>query len=133
VGGGTKVLDPAVKGGLERVALAGFEEAGKYGVWPHRLLAKLGPPNSGLHKHHLVEVRFAKTLQVAEGDIPAIALTPAEHAKYTSRWLEKIARRNMDQPLRTDSAKIDDIWRAAQEVYEDAPELLEFIQMFMNK
>ena len=100
---------------------------------PHRLLAKLVPPNSGLHKHHLVEVRFADKLKVAPGDIPAIALTPAEHAKYTSRWLEQIARRNMDQPLRTDSAKIDDIWRAAQEVYEDAPELLEFIQMFMNK
>jgi hypothetical protein len=100
---------------------------------PHRLLAKLVPPNSGLHKHHLVEVWFADKLKVAPGDIPAIALTPAEHAKYTSRWFEQIARRNMEEPIRTDNATIDNIWEAAQYVYRDAPELLEFVQMFMGK
>ena len=133
VGGGTKVLDPAVKGGLERVALAGFEEAGKYGVWPHRLLAKLVPPNSGLHKHHLVEVRFAKTLQVAEGDIPAIALTPAEHARFTAEWQRIIGLRGWNRELTTASANADNIWEAAKEVYADYPELLEFVQMFMGR
>ena len=86
-----------------------------------------------LEKHHLVEKRFADTLRVAEGDIPSIALTVEEHAKYTSRWLAEIGRKNMDVPITTKNATIDNIWEAAQEVYHDASELLDFVKTFLNK
>ena len=63
----------------------------------------------------------------------SIVLTVEEHAKYTMRWLQQIGRRNMNVPINTKNAKLDDIWEAAQEVYHDAPELLEFIKTFLNK
>ena len=71
--------------------------------------------------------------KVAEGDIPSIVLTAAEHVKYTGRWLAEIGRRNMDRPVRTDNATVENIWEAAQVVYEDSPELLEFVKVFMGK
>jgi len=133
VGGVTKIIDPIAKAHSERIALAGFKEAGKYGVWPWKILERLVPVGSSLEKHHLIEKRFAETLKVHADEIPSIALTKLEHEKYTARWLEQIARRNMDRPVRTDTANHQKIWEAAQEVYEDAPELLEFVKAFMGK
>lgn len=60
-------------------------------------------------------------------------MTVEVHAKYTARWLEQIARRNMNQPLRTDPATAARVWEAAQDVYADAPELLEFVKVFLGK
>jgi RHS repeat-associated protein len=134
VGGSTKFIDPLAKAHSEKIALAAFEEAGKYGVWPWRILNKLVPIGSELEKHHLIEQRFAETLRVLADDIPAIALSKAEHLKYTARWREQIARKNMlDRGLRTDTATDQKIWEAAQEVYDDAPELLEFVKVFMGR
>ena len=75
VGGVTKFIDPLAKAHTEKIALAGFKEAGKYGVWPFKVLKKLVPSGSGLEKHHLVEKRFKDILQVSADDIPSIALT----------------------------------------------------------
>lgn len=133
VGGGTKIIDPIAKATTEKIALLGFKEAGKYDVWPFKMLQKLVPVGSGLEKHHLVEKRFANTLGVAADDIPSIALTKAEHEIYTQRWLAEIGRRNMDVPVTTQNATIDNILDAAEEVYHDAPELLEFVKTFLNK
>jgi hypothetical protein len=133
VGGGTKFIDPIAEASTEKIALLGFKEAGKYGVWPFKMSQKLVPVGSELQKHHLVERRFAETLKVAEGEIPSIVLTVEEHAKYTSRWLAEIGRRNMDVPIRTDNATVQNIWEAAQVVYEDSPELLEFVKVFMGQ
>ena len=133
VGGVTKFIDPLAKAHTEKIALAGFKEAGKYGVWPFKVLKKLVPSGSGLEKHHLVEKRFKDILQVSADDIPSIALTTEEHAKYTARWLAEIGRRNMDVPITTQTATVENVWHAAQEVYHDAPELLEFVKVFLGK
>jgi RHS repeat-associated protein len=133
VGGGTKYVDAIAVASAQKIALSGFKEAGKYGVWPFKVLQKLVPVGSGLEKHHLVEKRFASTLGVKEGDIPSIVLTAEEHALYTARWLEQIGRRNMDVPVTTANATLENIWAAAQDVYYDAPELLEFVKTFLNK
>jgi RHS repeat-associated protein len=134
VGGATRFVDPIAKAQSEKIALIGFEHAGKYGVWPARVLDKILPKFSGLEKHHLIGRRFAETLEVVDGDIPSIVLTKQEHEAFTAKWLEQIARRNMlAHPLRTNTAEPDDIWKAAQVVYENHPELLEFVKVFLNK
>ncbi len=133
VGGATKFIDPIAKASTEKIALLGFKEAGKYGVWPFKILEKLVPVGSGLQKHHLVEKRFANTLGVAADEIPSIALTAAEHSTYSARWLAEIGRRNMDRALRTDNATIENIWESARVVYQDSPELLEFVKVFLGK
>jgi hypothetical protein len=54
--------------------------------------------------------------------------------KYLAQWLTEIARKNMkNRDLRTDTVMPDDIWNAAQNVYYDAPELLEFVKIFLDK
>jgi hypothetical protein len=88
---------------------------------------------SGLQKHHLIELRFAPRLGVAPGDIPAIALIPGEHQPFTNAWREAIGYIGDHNPINTASATLNDIWRAAQDVYQDYPELLGFIREFLNK
>lgn len=75
--------------------------------------------------HHLIEQRFIAQLQETYGkdykvgDIPGVALEKKDHQEITDRWLKEIGRRNMKEELRTDTAKIEDLDRAARNVYTD--------------
>jgi hypothetical protein len=69
-----------------------------------------------------------------EADIPGVVLTEAEHDVFTERWYNAIGRNGWkNSTITTADAKLDDIWRAAQEVYADNPVLLEYCRKFLGK
>jgi hypothetical protein len=70
---------------------------------------------------------------VNANEIPAIALTQAEHVSFTAAWRRLIAYEgSVSNPITTTRATPEAIWKAAQEVYEGHPELLDFIKTFLN-
>ena len=88
---------------------------------------------TGLHAHHLIEERFAKGLGLNAGKIPSVALTPQEHQAFTNAWRNAIGYDNMKSVLTTSSATLDDVWRAAQSVYRQYPELLDAVRQLLGK
>jgi hypothetical protein len=133
VGGIVRRISAAVYSLDSKIACQGFSRAAEWGVLPFDDLAAAVPKASGLQKHHLIEQRFAGTLGVSAGEIPAIALTPGEHQFFTNAWRDAIGYINGRNVVNTATATVDQIWEAAQMVYGQYPELLEFIRKFMNK
>jgi len=133
VGGAVRYIKAALYSLDSEVACEGFSQAAQYGILPWKDLDAVVPVGSGLEKHHLIEQRFAATLGVSAGDIPAIALTEGEHQVFTNAWRDAIGYINGKNPVNTATATVDQIWKAAQIVYEQYPELLEYIRTFMNK
>ena len=72
---------------------------------------------SNLEVHHIVEKRFAGDLDIKEGDMLSIALTHDDHVVFTNKWRNKIAYGKGAHPK-------DEIWDAAQKVYQYRPDLL---------
>lgn len=133
VGGIVRRISAAVYSLDSKIACQGFSRAAEWGVLPFNDLAEAVPTGSGLTKHHLIEQRFAGTLGMSAGDIPAIALTQAEHQPFTNAWRDAIGYIKGRNPVNTATATADDIWRAAQSVYAEYPRLLEFVRQFMNR
>jgi RHS repeat-associated protein len=133
VGGTVKYLNAAAYSLNSKIALSRFSRAAEYGILPGKLLDKLVPVGSGLHKHHLIEQRFAPRLGIAAGDIPAIALTPGEHQVFTNAWRDAIGYITDKNPINTATATLDNIWAAAQDVYASYPELLEYVRIFLHR
>ena len=81
----------------------------------------------GLEAHHIIEQRFGNTLGIGNtDDMLGVVLTHEEHVRFTQAWRQRIGYRNQLMDLTTGTVtNVDDIWRAAQEVYKDYPELLE--------
>ena len=73
---------------------------------------------SGLEVHHIVEKRFAGTLDKNTNEMLSIALDPVQHRKYTNAWRKQI-------PYGKNKGDIHQIWEAAQKIYADNPSLLE--------
>ena len=71
---------------------------------------------TGKEVHHIVEKRFAKKLQLNEQDMLSVALDPTTHRKFTNAWRTKLPYGK--------THSIDEIWKAAQEIYHDYPNLL---------
>ena len=78
--------------------------------------------------HHLIEERFAKLLNLDPEKIPGIVLTKAEHQRFTNAWRDFIGYTGQKMSLTTKTASPEDVWKAAQEVYKDFPELLEAVR-----
>ena len=133
VGGTVRYLSAAAYNLNSKIALARFGKAAEYGILPLRLLKQIVPIGSGLEKHHLIEARFAPRLGIAADEIPGTALTRAEHQPFTNAWRTEIGYINGKNPVNTLTATVDNIWEAAQNVYADYPELLEYIRMFIKK
>ena len=73
---------------------------------------------SGLEVHHIVEKRFAGSLDINANDMLSVALDPAEHRIFTNAWRDKLPYGRGPQDVNT-------IWAAAQDIYADYPSLLE--------
>lgn len=75
---------------------------------------------TGLQVHHIIEARFAKALGLDPNWILSVALTPAQHQMFTNAWRNYI-------PYGTTNVTSDQVWAAAQQVYAQAPELLQAV------
>jgi hypothetical protein len=78
----------------------------------------------GKQAHHLIPQRFAETLGVKSGDMPAVALTKAEHQPFTNAWRDAIPYKNGLGPLTTKTATRADITEACRDIYKNDPDLL---------
>jgi RHS repeat-associated protein len=72
---------------------------------------------SGKEIHHIVEKRFADTLNVKKGDMLSIALDKADHRVFTKLWRDALPYGK--------KYTVDQIWQAAQDVYKNYPILLD--------
>jgi len=75
---------------------------------------------SGLEVHHLVEKRFADTLDIAHGDMLSIVLTKEEHQLFTNGWRKAIGYGSAT--LGADKKRIVE---AARDVYRNSPGILQ--------
>jgi len=76
--------------------------------------------------HHIIEQRFANGLGTSgTDDMLGVVLTHEEHVRLTQARQQRIGYNIQLMDLVTGTAKRDAIWRAAQEIYKDYPELLE--------
>ena len=96
-----------------------LSKAGEYGIKSYRALRE-ALKGTGLHAHHIIEQRLVRHLGIDLGSILSVAVTPTEHQKFTNAW-RAVFTYGMDYTNLT----IDDIWKAAQKIYKDYPELLE--------
>jgi hypothetical protein len=79
----------------------------------------------GIQIHHLIEQRFASRLGISDtGKMQSIVLTVEEHKVFTTMWRNKIGYRGDNVAITTTNATADDIYRAAEEIYIDYPEIL---------
>ena len=98
--------------------LGDLSKAAEYGVKAYNELKKL-LKGTGLQAHHIIEQRLVKHLGIDVYRMLSVAVTPAEHQKFTNMWREIFKYGTNYRKL-----TIDDIWRAAQKVYKDYPALL---------
>ena len=106
--------------------------AADYGIDSVKELTKL-THGKGVEVHHIIEVRFAKTIRKKAGDILGVVLTHDEHVKFTNAWRDRIGYNNQLMDLKTRTATLEDIWVAAQKVYKNYPELLEAARRVLGK
>ena len=145
VDGGSIAVSKIASGFAVKQELSQFAHAAEYGVLEVRALKKIRTvqqaankwPKDDVQIHHLIEKRFVKSgalTGVAEDEIPGVVLTKAEHDVFTERWYREIGRNGWkNSSIVTKNAKPDDIWRAAQQVYNDNPVLLEYCRKFLRK
>ena len=81
----------------------------------------------------MIEVRVAKRLGFDTDQIPSVVLDKDVHKGFTDAWLEVIKRKNQKFDIRTDTATLDDVWMAAQEVYSDYPAYLDAVRTALGK
>ena len=75
----------------------------------------------GKEVHHIVEKRFAGRLEIENtNEMLSIALDKQTHRKFTNAW-----RTECEYGTNYKDLLKEDIWKVAQKVYQDYPELLE--------
>ena len=131
-GGGIPVpmVDPSLLDVIKTVevindvadAVNGFgnlSRAAEYGIKSYSSLKK-DLRGTGLEAHHIVESRFLKGKNIKTSTALSVAVTKQEHQKFTNHWrqLFEYGKYNYTEIGR------DEIWKAAQKVYADYPELL---------
>ena len=135
-----KMTDAAATGARAFSVGQELSRASEFGVGSYTSLrravtARYGK-SSGLEVHHLIEGRFAKNLGVKAADMPAVVMTKEEHRAFTNRWREAIKYNSKGhsgkEVLTTSGANKEDIRKAAQEIYEDYPELLEVVNNYLK-
>ena len=114
----------AAAAGTARTGYGGLARAAEHGIKSYSQLSdKIA--GTGLRAHHIIEKRFAGLLGKTEGEIRSVALTQEEHQAFTNAWRREIGYSNSVGDLRTDTASVQDLWRAAQRIYRDYPDLLQ--------
>ncbi|MBI4303338.1 MAG: hypothetical protein HY665_03235, partial [Chloroflexi bacterium] len=111
--------------------LSTFEHAAEYGVKTYGEMSK-ATAGTGLEAHHLVERRLAPAVGIKNSnDIPSIALTDAENQFFTNRWRDRIGYILDHTNLKTSNVTKEDVWAAAQKVYEEFPEIQKIVYDFL--
>ncbi|MFK8082285.1 MAG: polymorphic toxin-type HINT domain-containing protein, partial [Granulosicoccus sp.] len=95
-----------------------FAHAADFGIKPYKDLKKQ-TAGTGLEAHHLIEQRFADELGVNPNTMPAIALTKAEHRRFTNAWRDRIPYGDG-----TRTATREQILAEARDIYKNYPEIL---------
>jgi len=101
-------------------AFSNLKHASKYGIKSFKELKNLVPKGSGLERHHLIEKRFARLLELDEGEMLSIVLTKSEHQGFTKIWRNLIpyGQRGNKAPNR------ESVLQAARDIYSSYPEIL---------
>ena len=94
-----------------------------YKIGPVKELQKTKAP--GTHIHHIAEERFYPTLGGNPRNWLGVELAPEQYQPFTNRWREAIPYSNSRRLPNTNIATPEDIWIAAQDVYDKYPDLLE--------
>ena len=107
-------------------AYGDLSRAEEFGIRTYRELYRF-TKGTGLQRHHIIERRFADvgTLDINPNEMLSVAVTPEEHQVLTNAWRDLIGYSNSTNPLNTTTANIQDIWNAAQDIYQNYPALLE--------
>jgi hypothetical protein len=106
--------------------LDALSHAGKYGIRPYNELREV-IRGLRLEAHHIIERRFAETLDLVAQRMPSFAMTPEEHQIFTNLWRQAIPYASSQGPLTTATATANDIWTAAQIIYAGFPEVIEAV------
>lgn len=117
-----RVADHAIDAAKAASDFGGLTRAAEFGIKSYTDLRKL-TKGTGLDAHHLIEKRFASILGVSEGSLMSVAVTKAEHQRFTNAWRKAIGYGDG-----TANATNDQILAAAREIYKDYPELLKIIE-----
>ena len=96
----------------------GLTKAKQYGVKAYNALKKT-LKGTGLEAHHIIEKRLVKHLNIDVKTMLSVAVTKTEHQKFTNAW-RSVFQYGMDYSTLGKT----DIWKAAQQIYRDYPELL---------
>lgn len=115
---GAALTTSALKGISARAGFGGLSRAGEFGVRPYRDL-KAAVKGTGLQSHHLYEKRFAKVMGQKPGKMASVAVTGAEHQKFTNAW-----RAAIPYGQGTANATSDQVRAAARQIYANQPEIL---------
>ncbi len=97
----------------------GLTKAKQYGVKAYNALKKT-LKGTGLEAHHIIEQRLVKHLNIDVKTMLSVAVTKAEHQKFTNAW-RGVFQYGMDYS----TLQKADIWKVAQKIYKDYPELLD--------
>lgn len=62
-----------------------LSKARQYGIKAYSALRKV-LKGTGLHAHHIIEQRLVKHLGINVNKLLSVAVTPAEHQKFTNKW-----------------------------------------------
>jgi len=98
----------------------------KYGIHAYPVLRK-SIRGTGLQAHHLIEKRFAATLEMKASEILSIALPKAVHQVFTNKWRSAISY-GRGTPQATKAI----LREAITEVYTDFPDLFRRTVDFLN-
>ncbi len=98
----------------------------KYGIHAYRVLRK-SIRGTGLQAHHLIEKRFAATLEMKASEIPSIALPKVVHQVFTNLW-----RNAISYGEGTLNATKENIIKAVERIYKDFPGLLDKTTEYLN-
>jgi hypothetical protein len=102
---------------------------GKYaddalGILPYNQL-RTQIKGTALEAHHIIEKRFANTLGTVPNNMLSVAMSPKAHQQFTNAWREAIGYSNSNSAITTLSATKEQIWTAAQNIYNDFPDMLD--------
>jgi len=97
----------------------GLSKAKQYGIEAYNALRKT-LKGTGLEAHHIIEQRLVKHLDIDVKSMLSVAVTKAEHQKFTNAWRAHF-KYGMDYSDLTQA----DIWDVAQTIYKDYPDLLD--------